>query len=273
MASTSQKAVFQGVVTDNNNGVVLIGNGNYKTAITKLVDALKTSTQLVRCYSDCQYDYFQSNEGGNKERTFDQYMVASSKRKLRSSIGNAQQAKPSPLSSRGQGGYCGDNDPVHPYLYSHAIHIPSDVTESQNIQVMVSSIIMFNLALAYHRLSMNNNKAGEDGTTNAATTIGNNKLLLSKAMKLYKYGLEMHSMEPFDDNILFTLATLNNIGHAHSLLKNKEDADQSFQKLLSILMYLVSIEFEAVKQNGYDFDGFFQNASASQCQPNTASAA
>lgn len=140
------------------------------------------------------------------------------------------------------------------YLYQQAVRIPLDMGSSYHSCVMISTLVTFNLALAYQL-----------NGTSKATNPTEVPIMLRKAAKLYELAFGMQQAEGFDNNTLFTLATVNNLGLIHSQLNDRPAADQCFEYLLSTLMYLTDCS------KGSDlFDEFFCNASA--LTPNSESA-
>lgn len=136
--------------------------------------------------------------------------------------------------------------PCERYLYQQAARIPLHVGSNYRAAVLVSTLVTFNLALAYQLMSTY--KAAEP--TEA-------QILLMKAVKLYELAFSMQQEEGFDNNALFTLATVNNLGLIHSQLNDRTAANQCFQYLLTTLLYLRD------SSNGNElFDGFFRNANS-----------
>lgn len=141
------------------------------------------------------------------------------------------------------------------YLYEQAIRIPLDLGSNYRACVMVSTMVTFNLALAQQLTSVSGFAADP-------------KSMLHKAAKLYELAFSMQQEEEFDQNTLFTLATVNNLGLIHSQLNDRKAADQCFEYLLSTLMYLANSNGE---RHAF-LDGFFRNAT-SQIQKSQAAPA
>ena len=107
--------------------------------------------------------------------------------------------------SRAQGNFyrdsCGDLN--EQFLYEQAILLPMNLgCRSYKTSVMISSMVTLNLALANQLFAMNHKES--------------NDALLRKAAKLYELGFSMQQEENFDNNTLFTLATVNNMGLIHN---------------------------------------------------------
>jgi hypothetical protein len=110
-------------------------------------------------------------------------------------------------------------------MYKQVIRIPVNVESHYRAAVMVSSMIIFNLALAHQLPSM---------------VRDNRETALRKAAKLYELSFKMQRDEFFDSNTMFTLAIVNNLGPIHHQLDDKETASKCFEHLLSTLMFLIN---------------------------------
>jgi tetratricopeptide (TPR) repeat protein len=143
------------------------------------------------------------------------------------------------------------------YIYRQAIQIPQDVQCDSRANITVSVVVVFNLALAHHLA------AGAGGETKQPR--------LRKAVKLYGLAFQLLQQEEhLQNNVMFTMATLNNMGLAHQQLNHEEAASNCFQHLLSTLMFLV--DCGQVNECG-ELDGFLQNVSGVICTYVTAPAA
>ena len=86
---------------------------------------------------------------------------------------------------------------------------------------------------------------------------------LKKAYRLYELAYEALRCEEeqTSPNILFMLATVNNLGLIHDELNNNEKSKMYFEHLMSILMFVVdSQQSRNEYQVYYDVDGFLRNA-------------
>lgn len=142
------------------------------------------------------------------------------------------------------------------YLYQQAVRIPVDVGSNYRACVMVSTMVTFNLALAKQLTAVQGLAADP-------------KVMLRKASKLYELAFHMQQEEKFDDNTLFALATVNNLGLIHSQLNDRMAADQCFEYLLSTLMYLTN----SGEERHHFFDGFLRNATTQIQKSESAPAA
>ena len=130
-----------------------------------------------------------------------------------------------------------DQDNNEQYMYSHGIVIPSNLDSR-----CIPSVILFNLALSHHLAA-------------AARPSHQKRFLLEKAVRLYVLAYTFQSKLGCS-NVLFTLATSNNLGLIHTELEHSDMSKQCFDHLLSVLMLVVD------SQNGNrvgHLDGFVQN--------------
>jgi hypothetical protein len=210
-------------IQQNNSAVSLIADGDYDAAISGLSSALKTCKQIMG----------EADEHNQPVKTsLDQCMAQSP----------ATQAKAS------------NEDENDQYMYRQPIHIPLSIESNYQASIMVSVMIIFNLALA-HQLS----------------AVGNNKKQskLGKAAKLYELCFSLQRDEHFENNVLFTMATVNNLGIIHHKLNDGETANKCFEYLLSTLMFLI----DCGEGDACELDGFLRNVSILISAPCSAAAA
>jgi hypothetical protein len=138
------------------------------------------------------------------------------------------------------------------YMYRQAIHIPLTIESSYQASIMV--MIIFNLALA-HQLS--------------AVVSDKEKSKFRKAAKLYELSFTMQRNENFDNVVVFTMATMNNMGLIYHKLNDGETANKCFQHLLSTLMFLI----DCGEGDVYELDGFLRNVFNLIYEPCSAAAA
>jgi tetratricopeptide (TPR) repeat protein len=141
----------------------------------------------------------------------------------------------------------GDRQEQKTFMYRRAICIndaAEDTTYSYESRVVVTAVIIFNLALAYQLAAAN-------------TTNGNDRYL-RKAAKLYKLAIRMPHEEQLESSTLFSMTCINNVGLVYQDLRDIVAAQKCFEHLLSTLMFLVDCgETDVVP----DMDGFFMNTS------------
>jgi tetratricopeptide (TPR) repeat protein len=138
------------------------------------------------------------------------------------------------------------------YLYRQAIHIP--LTIESNYQVSIMVMIIFNFALAHQLSAVDSNKK---------------KSKLRKAAKLYEISFNLQRDENFEKNVVFTMATVNNMGLICHKLNDGETANKCFEHLLSTLMFLI----DCGEGDVYELDGFLLNVFNLIYEPCNAAAA
>ena len=154
-----------------------------------------------------------------------------------------------------------EDEEVKPFIYRHGIRMPHSLAFDKDRDSLMSSIFLFNLALAHQLRAelMTNNPEKQH-------------LLLSKALKIYELAFKMQERRGyFNSNFLFILAILNNIGVIHQTLGSADLSKRCFGKLMSVLMLLT--ERKCYDTTKLDMNGFFCNASRSIVDPCSAAAA
>lgn len=203
----------------SNSAVVLVDNGNYEVSIKRFSHALKAYKQIMVDTVD---------DGISISTSLDQCMT--------------------------QGPKASNSTSDDVFIYRKAIHIPSDIECTYQSSVMVSSMIIFNLAVAHHLFANGNDKA---------------RASLLKAAKLYELGFNMQREENFGNNIIFTMATANNMGLIYRHLGDEQTANMCFKHLLSTVMFLVDCGDSQL----CELDGFLRNASCVSGTESTSAAA
>lgn len=207
---------FQEAIAQANRSCSLVEAGLYDAAIDQLSSTLLSTMKIIMT---------QANEERSLETSLDQCM------KTRSSSMSI------------------DEEMQGQFLYKRAILIPTDLEMSYRELVMVSCMITFNLAIAYH----------QRGDTES----------LARAMKLYELSYNLQRDQQLDNNILFTLAIVNNLGLVHRQLNDELAAGECFDHVLSTLMYLTCCG----QASESHLDGFFYNVTGAASQPSVAPAA
>jgi len=147
--------------------------------------------------------------------------------------------------------------PEGQFIYHQPIHIPAKSALSYTEGIMVSCMIIFNLAIAYHLQGLQE-KDAKDITTS-----------MVRALKLYELSFNLQREQQLDNNILFTLAIVSNLGVLHQQLQDQDSSTKCFEHVLSTLMYLTDCG-EASKRY---LDGFFVNVTKIVSEPCAAPAA
>jgi tetratricopeptide (TPR) repeat protein len=217
---------YQQAIAENNSAVALLESGNYRPAIVSFSNALQNFKTIM---DRPPVEYREQP----LKTTLDQCMA---RRRVSHDIGSEV-----------------DESSGH-FMYRQAIHVPAEIECSFRASALISTMIIFNLALAHHLLAATHDKKEQ---------------LLSKAAKLYEYGFKLQSAEDFESNVLFTLATVNNLGIIHQQLNASDQAKSCFEHLLSSMMYLI----DCGEGHGFELDGFLRNVSDMISQPSCAAAA
>jgi hypothetical protein len=194
---------LQVVITQANHSCSLVESGAYDAAISQFVSTLSMLKKIMT----------QAEKEGSINHSLDQFMTSQSKFLSSSTVTDIQGK----------------------YLYQRAIAIPTDVEMSHRETIMVSCVIIMNLAISYHLR-------------------GDQESLL-RAMKLYELSFNLQRDQHFENNVVFTLAIVNNLGVVHQQLHDEHAAGKCFEHVLSTLMYLTFCG----QANECYLDGFFHN--------------
>jgi hypothetical protein len=128
------------------------------------------------------------------------------------------------------------------YIYQRGIVIPSTPNS-----VIITPIIIFNLALAHHLKAEQSKYAGQ------------HKCFLQKALGLYELA---YSAQGNGENSIFRFASVNNIALIHNDLNNTEMSEKCLEHMLSELMLLVDC---GKGDHLQCVDGFLWNISYKTC--------
>eukprot|EP00980_Cylindrotheca_fusiformis_P031368 scaffold26259_cov108-Cylindrotheca_fusiformis.AAC.2 len=132
-----------------------------------------------------------------------------------------------------------------PYMYRHAIRIPSSLELTMKTKDAIASILVFNLALAHHLLFLS-----------CCQIQGENSR--QKAIMLYDIALDLQSSRFLESGFVFVLATLNNLALLHMEQNDLDRATQFFRKMLSILVLIVEMDSD-VPPGCLLLNGFYHN--------------
>ena len=95
---------------------------------------------------------------------------------------------------------------------------------------MISAIIIFNLALTHHLEALETQQICNTTVTST----------LRKSAKLYQLAFNMlQEVTVQSNNLIFAMATVNNLGLVFEMLEDDDAAHECFEQLLSTLMFLV----------------------------------
>jgi hypothetical protein len=208
--------MLQSAVELNNTCVGLIASGDYKRAFALLSNALKITKQCMAI--ETAQDRFPHRRS---TASLDMCIVHTPSECLSPEDGNEH------------------------YMHRQAICIPPSVLlepqSQQDVPVLLSAVIIFNLALL-HQLS-----AQQDGEKRRAQ--------LTQAAQLYTLLHELQRSDHFENNVLFVMATMNNLGLVHAQLQDATNANRCFQGLLAVILMFST----GCDKQRRDFDGFLGN--------------
>lgn len=203
----------------NNRGAQHIDAGRYGSAISTLVKALKVS-EKVTITEACGCEHC-SLDSCMKQRT---------------------SQPPCQLPRETISTVC-PQQPESVYVYERPICISQKSMEEEHCPgVILSLIIIFNLALAHHLSAIQNNACPK---------------LLQKALHLYELAYQLQREENDNGSLRFTMIVANNLGQIHRAVNNESKHQQCLEHLLSTMMYLVDSRVKGEPE----FDGFLRNAS------------
>jgi hypothetical protein len=209
---------FQRAIVQANHSCSLVEAGKYDAAISQLLSSLSIVKNIM-------------TQAEEKESSFnyslDQCMTS--------------QLKSLPLNTVGE--------MKGQYLYRQAVVIPTELEMSYRETILVSCMIIMNLAIACHL------RGGQES--------------LLRAMKLYELSFNLQRDQRFENNVLFTLAIVNNLGAVHQQLHDEHSAGKCFEHVLSTLMYLT----HCGQASECCLDGFFHNVLGVAAQQSVAPAA
>ena len=128
------------------------------------------------------------------------------------------------------------------FIYRKTIRIPSSYAHNpvfQRSQVLLSSIVIFNLALAHHIWATQQQEIQSESMFDSTPRVS----MLQKAAKLYELAIQLQENhaatgEPDSYSKLFFLSCINNLGNTFRLLGDSAASEKIYQHLLTVLMYL-----------------------------------
>jgi hypothetical protein len=117
-------------------------------------------------------------------------------------------------------------------LYVSPLFLSESATyECYEVTVEASVAIMFNLALSHHLNALL-------GSSFQGATLGVSTL--EQAISLYELAYTVQMQEDAELNVEFAMAIINNLGHIHRQMGDKEKAAKCFGHLLSTMCFLQS---------------------------------
>ena len=209
------------VIELNNSGVAAMEKGEHKAAVPYLANALKESKRILsRATSSNQIP--QERKFGNStwcqegEKYSLDYLMTYNSTPISIGYGDDEESRTTIQHDAN-------------FLYRQPIPIKTlDTLPNDDFQssIMLSTVVIFNLALAYHLAALSPNEVSASE-------------MLTKAAKLYEYGFELQRSQQTVSCDLFMLATVNNLGLVRLSLGELERGRSYFQKLLSTLIFLI----------------------------------
>jgi hypothetical protein len=145
------------------------------------------------------------------------------------------------------------------FIYRKPIRVPESYAYHAGLQrseVILPSIVIFNLALAHHMWAMKKENELQQDVA-AATESGHGQrsssLLLKKSTRLYVLAIQLQEGQMVEEgpqsySKLFFLSCINNLGNAHRLLGDVASSEKIYQQLLTMIMFFTYSE----EQQGYE---------------------
>ena len=233
----------------NNIAVAKMDNGNNSDAITNLKKALAIAK---RCWSNTPDHELVVVEGEND------FNKAQRKTSLDDFVSSSRP---------GRNDNTEEETSSSSFLYRQAIHLsPEAIGRDNRSRQQLSAVIVFNLALAHHLIA----ETDETQQYNCFTM---------RAAKLYELSWQLVQREVGYNSPLFMMVIVNNLGVAYQSLGEVENAQRSFEHLLSTMLFLMDcghhhkIFAKATKNHSNLQEGFFRNVSPLFLHQSTAAAA
>ena len=235
-------------ILKTNKAVSMIKTGEYHEAINRLSNVLNSLKHSVNRATN---EYEHQQEPPSSGIDLEEFMLSSN---------TCQMSIP----TRGGGSEQDQED--NPFFYRQPIEIPKSLigglllssSTNHGDTILLSSVVLFNLALAHHLL--------------AETSNSYQKMFLQKALRLYELSFRMQEQleRVHSNNFHFALAVMNNIGLIHKQMKNDIQAKDFFSQIFSILMVITDSDME--ESTRCHLQGYYQNIGLF-CQPTSLAAA
>ena len=139
-----------------------------------------------------------------------------------------------------------DLDEETEFIYDHPIYVSKTSFHAESEtkvgktsltireqSVVLASMVLFNLALAYHMFALRNSKELQ----------GEYASVLFKSAKLYDLAYTVLTQECIDCGALFMMSTANNLAQVYKAIGDHGKAKKFSQHLLSTLVYLTEYGF------------------------------
>jgi hypothetical protein len=217
----------------NNHGASCLQVGDFSKAIESLAIAFRASKGVFRHSSSSSSSSSSSCEDDLLKISLDHHFLIT-KGDQREEIGTSD-----------------DED----YIYQRPIVIPPIPavihSESPASKVAVMSIIVFNLALAYHLHGI--------ADTDPVSSVRR----FAEAAKYYEFGFQLQQGSSQDDGGInyYSMAVLNNLGQVFRAVNEEENASRCFSHLLSTLLFLMERNHGGNNHSVACVNGFFRTTS------------
>ena len=271
----------------NNEGVFMLEAGDFKAGVHELAKALSYYQHIM--YKQQQ----QHSDGLSDDNTSDSSLdlgLDQCMHRLPSQRTTRRSSLVEKLSSSwddhegtddlGQGSNTAHNFETYAtrhFVYRQAIEIPKELEEnsSNKAAVLISAIIVFNLALGYQFVSLEmvaehskKQKGLIEMTGTEDCSFVPVQHLLAKAVKLYELSFSLTHSMPWcvtrANATLFGLSIANNLGVLFHQLNDEARARHCFERVMMTLMFLVEYETQDHTTNN-QFQGFLRNAANNTC--------
>jgi hypothetical protein len=203
----------------NDKGAAFLEGNNYKGAIVYFAKGIQEACKLA--VISCQND---TNQSPDMNLSLDACM----------NLIDSKDAKSAAYTSE-------DQQQESPYMHMRPIRLPPMYLNHVDTNSVLSTILVFNQALAHHLMGIKNNHSSS----------------LKKALKLYECGFNLLIIQEdmWASSTCYILACLNNMSLIFRC-RNKTIAStkKCFQDLLSSLMFLTHSDH----QGSTDLDIYFQ---------------
>jgi tetratricopeptide (TPR) repeat protein len=255
----------------NNRGVAMLVAGRYDEAITTLVKALKLSEANAK-WEPCNCKLCSLDACLSMSQTGPPLVQSKDSPSLINKTNSAIQCAECSADDEATSS---DYDEAAGFVYRRPIRVHANsIKEGHNMGVVLSLIIIFNLALA-HQLSA---IAHHRSSSSSSSSSPDKRRLLQKAVQLYELAYQLHldehqECDDFErvESLRFTMIISNNLGEIHRIVGSKRKHEMCLRHLLQLMMYVVDSQIGSV--DSIELDGFFRNTSQIMLGNNCARAA
>lgn len=232
--SCSQPSLLRNALHLNNQGSVLIADGEYDEAVSTLSAALVQLKQAIRIRAPAppttsNSDGDSDGDDGSAPMMCEDDETASQRGALLRFLNDEEDNSPSALLEQHESEW---------YLYPNAVHVNEDAVlltphtsttiDTATIIELISFASIYNLGLCHHLQAL------------APTLEGSKQVRLQRAAAFYEHAQNLLATneEVFDPDLAHSLTITNNLGHAHYFMGNETTGKMCFQHLLNAIMYI-----------------------------------